>query len=929
MKYRYVKQNSDDLPKSGSIKQFNLPGSKFHYSNIYSFKIEHMTLKINPDFSNMLLRDCLQNIKIISLRRIASIVLDIYELKIIKVESSTHRISRFVEQSIGKLVIDFSDFIKEGELIDLSIIYSAGHVKASEGEKIVTPRNGFHFISNNNIDEPNAVYQAWTQGEATEARYWFPCVDSPQMKFTLEIEITTSNEYLAIANGLLESKKEENGKIIWKYSQKIPLAAYLVSVVIGKFTVMESKYNKVPLSYCWPVDTKKNIDPMLTFVETPSMISFLEDYFEIPYPFQKYAQTAVDNFEFGGMENTSCTTITRNVFHDDTIVVDYHNDILLIIHELAHQWFGNLVTCKNWPHIWLNEGFATYCELLYWEKSRGKDEFHFNLIKYADIYFEEAEDEYIRPIVTNLYKHPDDLFDAHSYEKASIIVHMIRRQLGETDFRESVKKYLQTYQQGSAETLDLLKVFEQVAGAELHSFFDQWVFKSGHPEIAVEYGLELEDHYKNSESKVKTLKIKVIQKTDRIENENNRLHYKFPLEFLIRYTDEKGSNNQKQHIIEVDGTDTEAKIEFPAEATFSSISIDPSFKILKKIKSVKVLNESTDFKIKDLVSSQVKNGETVIERIDATRLLRDLYSEETVFALKETLYNDSFYGVSVEAANTLGSFYDKNDFDKSNMAYQALLSIFRDTSVYQRLRPEVKRAIVKNIGNFERPESINLLEELLVSDTGENIFVMSAAATAIGKSAKSSHVPIKTKKKIISQLMDIVETSNTFQSVFATGALEGIREFNEEKDEEIYLQCIQILLESTKESKDYFVISKAVTCLGKFLRSKIHQNSVNVQQVQVKVLDRLKELLKSDRRRIKINACEALSDENAKFLDLPDTHTLGTLQALMEIAKSDIDGFVRRQAEVCANSIKEWISDWSKKPLIIDNGENNKEINRN
>jgi aminopeptidase N len=159
--------------------------------------------------------------------------------------------------------------------------------------------------------------------------------------------------------------------------------------------------------------------------------------------------------------------------------------------------------------------------------------------------------------------------------------------------------------------------------------------------------------------------------------------------------------------------------------------------------------------------------------------------------------------------------------------------------------------------------------------------------------------------------------------------LEGIKEFNEEKDEEIYLQCIQILLESTKESKDYFVISKAVTGLGKFLRSKIHQNSVNVQQVQVKVLERLKELLRSDRRRIKINACEALSDENAKFLDLPDTHTLGTLQALMEIAKSDIDGFVRRQAEVCANSIKEWIADWSKKPLIIDNGENNKEINRN
>jgi aminopeptidase N len=919
MKNNYVKQNKD-LSKSASIKQFNLPGSEVHYSDIYPFKIQYMSLKINPDFSKMRLLDCHQYIKITSLRRISSIVLDIYELKISRVESSSHRVSKFSHLSKDKLVIEFLDMIEEGKVIDLSISYSAGYVQTLDGDKFVTPRNGFHFITKNNNDYLAAAYQAWTQGEATDARYWFPCVNSPQMKFTLEIEITTSNDHLAIANGLLESKKEENGKIIWKYSQKIPLAAYLVSVVIGKFTVIESKYNKVPLFYYWPEDTKNN-DPMLTFAETPNMISFLENYFEIPYPFQKYAQTAVDNFEFGGMENASCTTITRNVFHNDSITVDYHNDILLIIHELAHQWFGNLVTCKDWPHLWLNEGFATYCELLYWEKSRGKDEFHFNLIKYADSYFEEADDEYIRPIVTNLYKHPDDLFDAHAYEKASIVIHMLRCHLGDETFRESIKKYLTDYQHESAETYDLLNKIEKVSGIQMHSFFDQWLFREGHPEITVEYELESASIYEGNNIRQKILFIKVIQKSEIKDNKIYRIPFKFPLEVLIKYVDEKGNKNQIIEVIQVDRDDIESKIPLPSDATITSISIDPNFKLLKKISKIKVLNETADFKLKDLLVSQMKNGETVIDRINAIRLLKGLYDEETVAALGEVIKNDSFYGVSLEAANTLGYYFDKNNYQKSNISYQKLLSILGNLTLFEKLHPEVKRAVVRNIGKFERGESIDLLEGLLKRLPLENVFVLSAVATALGKSGRSSAVKPPLKKEIISKLADLVNNSDTFQSVLSTGALDGIKEYSEEKDGEIYLQCIQVLLKSTQEHNDYFVISKATACLGKFLKSKLHQKDINVVSAQGKVLDKLIHLLRNERRRIKINACEALTDESAKFLEFPDNGAIDTIRALMEVARTDVDGFVRRKAEVCANTMKDWIADWAKKPLIIDSTE--------
>lgn len=921
MRYNWIKQNDGSL-KPRSVKQFALPGSEFHNSDIYSFKIEHMILKIKPDFSKILLRDCIQCIKITVLRNLSNIVLDIHELKITKIESSSNRILRFTDLSNHKLNIEFADIIEVGKVIDLTIFYSAGYVQTSEGGNYETPRNGFHFITKNNTENQKIAYQAWTQGEATEASYWFPCLDSPQMKFTLEIEVTAPKEYLVISNGKLESKIDKEVETIWRYNQKTPLAAYLVSVVIGKFNIFESNYTDLPLFYYWP-EVSKDYDPLLTFAETHNMISFLEDFFDIPYPFQKYAQTAVDNFEFGGMENTSCTTITRNVFHDDSISVDYHNDILLIIHELAHQWFGNLVTCKDWPHIWLNEGFATYCELLYLENSRGKDEFHFNLIKYTDSYFEEADDEYVRPIVTKLYKHPDELFDAHAYEKSSIIIHMLRSHLGEANFKESIKEYLHSYQHGTAETYDLLNIIEQVSGVEMHLFFDQWIFRAGHPEISIEYEVQSGDYSKSNTIEKKILIIKVIQKFDESDNKNHGIPYKFPLEIVIRHVDEKGTKNQLHHVMQVDSKDTESKIEIPDDATITSVSIDPYFKLLKKINNIKVLNETADFKIKDLIVSQMKNGETVIDRINATRLLRNFYDEEVVAALAETIEKDFFYGVRVEAANTLGSYFDKNNFDKSNKSYQILFSILSNLTLFEKFHPQVKRAIVRNIGKFERQESIDLLEELLKVPR-ENIFVISAAATALGKSGRSSLVQTHIKKKIISTLSELVNNSNTFQSVLATGALEGIQEYSNEKDVEIYLQCIQVLLDGTQESNDYLIISKATGSLGKFLRSKLHKNNINVGRVQDKVRERLVQLLKSDRRRIKINACEALSHECAKFLDLPDTNTIVTMQTLMEVARTDIDGFVRRKAEVSANVVKDWIADWVKEPLLINPDESNK-----
>ena len=221
--------------------------------------------------------------------------------------------------------------------------------------------------------------------------------------------------------------------------------------------------------------------------------------------------------------------------------------------------------------------------------------------------------------------------------------------------------------------------------------------------------------------------------------------------------------------------DSESFVDIDGNSNIESISVDPEFKILKEIISIKVKNETRDFQLKKLLYNQMKNGETIIERINALRLLKNLYSEDGIRALSDTIIQDKFYGVAVEAANTIGSFYDKNDYEKSDNSYQCLVSILNNKSTFDTLRSETKKAIIRNIGTFERVESISLLEDLIHKSNDESNFVRSSAATALGKSTKDIESMENKGPSIFTLLKDLVEGTDTFQSVLATGALEGLK----------------------------------------------------------------------------------------------------------------------------------------------------------
>lgn len=914
--------------------RFELPGSRFHEIPSFPYRIEQMSLKIFPDFQRMILADCYQDLRIIFLKDTKNIELDITELKILNVTSSNINISGFEIKNDKRLVIDFSGPAQVGTTANISIYYSAGYYKGINDDPnmyLVAPRNGFHFIVNKNLngnlkeaDSKGEAYQVWTQGETTEARYWFPCIDSPNAKFRLDMEVTAPAQHDVISNGKLISKIYNDNKkyLTWKYIESNPLPAYLVSVVIGKFSKIEIDHHTVPLIYYWPEDIHED-NAMLTFSETPKMIDFFESYFETKYPFQKYSQVAVDNFEFGGMENLSCTTFTRRVLHDKKTSLDYKNDLLLIVHELAHQWFGDMVTCKGWPHIWLNEGFATYCESLYLENSKGIDEFHYSLIEATDIYFEEANEQYIRPIVTNLYKHPDELFDAHSYEKAGFILHMLRSFLGESDFKKSIKHYLNKYQNSTVTSNDLLQTIEEVTEFQVQTFFDQWIYRKGHPEVEIEYILTLanNDQRKNDEQ-VNKLKIKVIQLPTHSVDQSFLPPYQFQLEIKIVIKDISGMKKEILHLMQISELDSESVVELDRRISISYVSIDPQFKILKVIKSVKIQGETKEFQLRKLLLNQLKTGDTVIEKIQAIRLMKDNFNDEIISSLRDTVLNDNFFGVGKEAAKTIGSYQDINNYEKSDKAYQTLLNTFTHSEKFPKLNNHVKRAILKSIGLFERIESIEILEAILKDPSIESDFIKSMAATALGKSAKkASNLD---KKRIMLLLKEIINTSDSFQSVVATGALDGLSELSSDKNhdddnkKEIYLDVASFLLQNTSTTKDYFIRAKSARLLGKFLTNKTAPTNSDIIDMNQKVFCSLRDLLRDERRKIKMNACDALSDEDAKFTDFPDNITYESIRVLAEIAKEDLDGFVRRKAETSANRIREWIHTWSSRPLSID-----------
>lgn len=456
-------------------------------------------------------------------------------------------------------------------VVTLDKAYTTTDPIALRFKHTATPKKGVYFVDEE-IEDGKVVHssQVWTQGEPDEARHWFPSFDFPSDKATTEQFITADAGETVIGNGeLVEEIKNADGTVTFHYRMNVPIPTYLVSFVVGKYAKVSDKYREIPLGY-YVYPGAESIIP-IAYKNTKEMMRFFESITRIDYPFNKYDQTIVSSFTFGGMENVTATTMA------DTEIFAARNDLFaagvqdLVSHELAHSWFGNLVTCKNWAELWLNEGFATFMEAAFREKMYGPRNYRIKIMRDAETFIIDDAVNKKRNALFN--QNADDvaaLFDrpATTYNKGGAVLHTLREEVGDEAFWKAVHLYLDRHRFASVETTDLLKAMEESSGRDLDWFFDQWVYMGGHPKLAVR-------QLWNEQNKTLRLTVTQIQKADKLTPAIFRL----PMD--VEFSTASGKETKPLNI-----TKRTETFSFKLDARPTDIKVDPNEKI--PVKTVKI-----------------------------------------------------------------------------------------------------------------------------------------------------------------------------------------------------------------------------------------------------------------------------------------------------------------------------------------------------
>ena len=601
---------------------------------------------------------------------LATIELDAAEMKVAKVvlvddrgrESKDAGALEFAHRA-DRLSVTLDRTYSPGETIGVAIDYL-----------VTRPEHGVHFVQPE-AAEPDQPRMIWTQSEPEYARYWFPCFDSPSDRITSEILATVPDDFLVLSNGTLKEKKGNgDGTRCWHWVQEKSHVTYLMSVVAGRFDAFEQSWEGIPVvSY---VPQGRLSEAERSFGKTPAMIGYFSKITGYPYPWPKYSQICVEEYGWGGMEHTTATTLNTTTLHDARAHLDHTSDGL-VAHELVHQWYGDLITCKDWAELWLNESFATYFTTLWVEHDRGADEAAWQLHGEAESYFNEDANRYRRPIVTYRYQTPGRMFDRHSYPKGARVLHMLRFVLGDEDFFKAIRHYTKKHEFATVETAQFRIAIEEATGQGLNWFFDQWLYHGGHPEYDV-------SHDWDAKQKSLRITVKQTQKVDELTP-----LFRMPIEIELVTPSET-------IVRKVTVSKAEQTFDFALEQQPVRVCFDPKDWVLKKLTAHKSREEWLD---------QLANSTHVTCRAGAVNGLAEFNKDQDVAAaLIEAMEKDPFWAVRREAAKALAKFPG----DATRKAL--LLAAKSDPKSF------VRRAAVKSLASFPHDDTQATLREVVKSD---------------------------------------------------------------------------------------------------------------------------------------------------------------------------------------------------------------------
>ncbi|MFQ5413003.1 MAG: M1 family aminopeptidase [Phycisphaerae bacterium] len=570
--------------------------------------IQHIRLDLNIDLPGKTASGTATT-RLVALRDVPSIRFDAVDFDVASVtlvrRGGPAKDVDFINDGASIEVLLGDDPLVRGETAMVRLAYS-----------VTDPKMGLHFFGPTDA-EPDVPLQAWSQGESIENRYWFPSFDHPNEMQTTEMVVTAAAGNEVVSNGRLVSKKENpDGTVTFHWLQDKPHVAYLVTLVVGRFYVEEESWRGRPVVYYVP--EKHKDDVQRSFGHTVRMLEHFSNTIGVEYPWDKYAQICAEQFG-GGMENTSATTLGDGTLHDERAHLDTSSDGL-VAHELAHQWFGDLVTCKDWSHLWLNEGFASYMEPVWYDYDRGRDDYDYAIFQDMRSAIRGGKD---RPVVDLKYQDPDDMFDSRAYPKGSSILHMLRHRVGDELFWRSIKRYLTEHAHTPVETSDLRKAFEAITGRSLQRFFYDWTQRPGAPSLDVAFKWLEGD-------KLARVVVKQTQDAD---------PFHFPFEVEFRFDD------AEPIMFKRDITEKQARFFIPLPSNPTMVRVDPRSAVLKEIK---------ENKGRDLWVNQLTHDPSVVGRILAAQHFGDAGGDRDVDVLADALMTEPFWGVGAEIARALG-----------------------------------------------------------------------------------------------------------------------------------------------------------------------------------------------------------------------------------------------------------------------------------
>lgn len=734
----------------GERKPFAHPGASKHYAPDMTVRVNHMklVLTVSPEERS------LSGVCHTTFEPIASQVEEVFfqcqDMSVERVSLAGSADPLSFEKGDKGVTVQLPRSLKRGEKLELAVAY-----------RVDNPKAGIYFTGPS-VFEPESPYQVWTQGQDEDAHFWYPVLaaDYPNHKMTSEVIATVPTGYIALSNGKLVQDRQDAEAQTSTYHWLLdkPHVSYLVALVVGKFEKLSEAYKELPVEMYF--DKRFAREAKLYFKGTADLVALYSRLYGYEYPWNgKYAQVMVQKFIFGGMENTSITVMTDQILSDPDNFDEFRlAAVRLNAHELNHHWNGDLITCRDWSHAWLNEGAATYGEVEAVEHVFGVKERDYYVKGLADTYF--AEDKrYRRPIVTNVYKEPIDLFDRHLYQKGGLVRHMIRYLLGDEGYYESVKVFLNENAFQCVETLDFLKAIEKATGRNLREFFDQWVFGSGYPEYKVSFLWD-------AQHKVASIKVAQMQKLE----EGTGL---FSMPIKLSFTMEDGK--QVDRTVTVSGRET--VIQMPLDAKPVMLRFDPDNWVLKKLDLTGVP--------KDMLIHQLNHDASVMGRVNAAQNLAQLGGLDAIGALEKELTGNFFWGVSVEAARALGAI-------GTPAAAEALKRSAAACS------PKVRRAVVSALGNFRDDSVAALLAGIVNGGKEKSRFVLGDAACALGKTKSALALPaLKEALKI-----------DSWQQTVRVGVLNGLAELGDK-------QAVDLAIEHAAAGKPHQARPAAILALGK------------------------------------------------------------------------------------------------------------------